>query len=301
MNAIAHLDPAPRSAFRLASRPGDLSGRVVRGGPEAADPEAADPGGAAPDLGRALAPGRAHEACGPARRVFAAMLAAATEGPVLWILPDWSEERLNPDGLTTFFDPARLVLARIRRAEDLLWTAEEALRSGACPLVVVETPPTQNPPPALTPVRRLHLAAEAGAAASGGAGPRALLLTPGDGGAQGVETRWRMAPAPGRAREGTSAAASGPSRAARPKPPSPVSSPDRGPRWRLELVRARAARPRSWAAGWSAGGCAGGRLVAFPTEAAKSASSAPGAPIHPRLSQALPPPAIRPRAANAPA
>ena len=83
------------------------------------------------------------------------------------------------------------------------------------PLVVAELPA----PPALTPVRRLHLAAEVGATRA--AAPIALLLTPGDGGAPGIETRWHLAPAPGWARDGT-------------------------PRWRLTRARARMAPERTW-------------------------------------------------------
>ncbi|MEE3100565.1 MAG: hypothetical protein VX463_12435, partial [Pseudomonadota bacterium] len=152
--------------------------------------------------GATLARGRAHEVCGPSRAVFAALAAAASEaagGPVLWIrTPRGDAGRLNADGLADFFDPGRLVLAAPRRAEDVLWCAEEALRSGAAPLVVAETPE----PPRLTPVRRQPLAAEAGAEAArggmrSGAGPAplALLLTAGEGGAEGVETRWRLSPA----------------------------------------------------------------------------------------------------------
>lgn len=137
--------------------------------------------------GPGLAPGRVHEICGPARRTLAAMVAGRTAGPVLWVLPGWAAERPMPAGLAAWLDPGRLILAGGRRAEDLLWAAEEALRSGAVPLVVAEL----AAPPGLTAVRRLHLAAEAG----GGAGT-GLLLTPEDGGAAGVESRWHMAPAP---------------------------------------------------------------------------------------------------------
>lgn len=174
---------------------------------------------AAPDV--ALALGRAHEGCGPARRLFAALVAARLSGPVLWILPGHEQEQLNPDGLMGWMDPSRLVLVPCRRQPDILWCMEEALRSGSCPLVVAELPV----PPGLTPVRRLHLAAEAGAAA--GVAPLGLLLTPEQGGAQGIETRWHLAPRPGWA-----TGADG-QRAGR-------------PRWQLSRLRARTAPEAGW-------------------------------------------------------
>jgi protein ImuA len=142
--------------------------------------------------------GRVHELCGPSRIMLAARIMARTRGPVVWIRPGWVAERLNPAGLQPLADPSRLILVQADRDENLLWAAEEALRAGAAPLVVAEL----LAPPALTPTRRLHLAAEAGGAAAqrdGQLAPLGLILLPGAGGAQGIESRWHMAPAPSRA------------------------------------------------------------------------------------------------------
>lgn len=141
--------------------------------------------------------GRVHEMCGPSRIMLAARVMARTQGPVIWIRPGWTPERLNAAGLAPLADPARLILVQADRDETLLWSAEEALRSGAAPLVIAEL----LSPPALTPTRRLHLAAEAGAEAArreGVTAPLGLILLPGQGGAQGSESRWHMAPAPSR-------------------------------------------------------------------------------------------------------
>ena len=177
------------------------------------------PGG----LGLGLTRGRVHEICGPARTTLAVALMGTGAGPVLWIAPGWHSERLYAPGLARHAEPGRLLLAFAPRQDDILWALEEALRAGVVPLVVAELPEV----PALTPVRRLNLAAEAGAARAhhgGLAAPLGLLLTPGAGGAAGAESRWHAAPLPSEAAE----------------------APGGRRRWRLERQRARMAPPASW-------------------------------------------------------
>lgn len=167
----------------------------------------------------ALARARLHEGCGPARLVLALLAAraqlAADPAPVFWIRQGWEASSPFPPGLVPFLDPARLIVLSPRRTEDIFWCLEEVLRSGQAGLAVAELPQ----PPGLTAVRRLHLAAETGAT-EGRVAPLGLALTPGEGGAAGVETRWHLAPLP---------AHGGPAL------------------WRLERRRARNAPPAAWA------------------------------------------------------
>lgn len=142
--------------------------------------------------GMTLPLARAHEICGPARQ-FLAMLVAGTvtravKGPVFWIAPAWHQDVLNPEAMLPLAHPGRFRFVAAPRREDVLWTLEEVLRSGAAPLAVAELPFM----PGMTAVRRLHLAAETGAQ-EGDHAPLGLLLTGERGGAPGIETRWHMA------------------------------------------------------------------------------------------------------------
>ena len=183
-----------------------------------------------PDPGQALVGdlvlrrARVHEFCGPARLTLAAFVMARSAGPVVWLRPGWGTDRLHAAGLQPFADPARLILATAPREDGILWGMEEALRSGAAPLVVAEL----LTPPGLTPIRRLHLAAEAGAEAArrdGGTAPLGLVLLPGQGGAPGVESRWHLAQAPSRSLLWAEAEAED---------------------WTLTRLRARLAPPATW-------------------------------------------------------
>lgn len=202
-------------------------------------PHRIDPG--QPVLGDiALARGRVHEAFGPARHSFAALAMRAMEGPVFWLAPMWERAGMHGPGLMQMgVDPGRITFARARHPMDLLWSLEEVLRAGVVPLVVADLPA----PPGLTPMRRLQLAAEAGAAR--GYRPLGLILTP-EGGAAGAESRWQIIP---EHRPGTQA-------------------------WRVTRTRARMAAPRTWRVTRTAATTATGVMDAGVTEAGVMAAGA---------------------------
>jgi len=143
-----------------------------------------------PIPGYPLRPGRVHEVCGAGATAFAAICAAPGTGPVLWIREDRAREALTPQGLLPFLDPARLLIAQTRTQADSLAVAEEALKDGSVPLVVLAV----TRPLDLREGRRLQLAAGAG-------GATGLCLIPEGMGSNAAETRWRatprLAPQPG--------------------------------------------------------------------------------------------------------
>lgn len=132
--------------------------------------------------------GRVHEAFGPAAWGFALIQACQLDGPVLWIGPAQRSApvmaaTLMPDGLVAILPPARLLLAQTVQEADSLAAAEEALRDGAMPFVVIQTTKPLN----LREGRRLQLAARAG-------GTTGLCLIGEGQGSNAAETRWHCAP-----------------------------------------------------------------------------------------------------------
>ena len=132
-----------------------------------------------------------HECLGSGAAVWAILLAARLEGPVLWCLNDTRCEDPYGPGLAALgLDPSRLTLARCRNPKEMLWVMEEGLRSSA-PATVIAEPEADI---GLIESRRLQLAAEAG-------GTLGLIL-PTEGGAgrlvpSAVTSRWQVDPQPG--------------------------------------------------------------------------------------------------------
>lgn len=127
--------------------------------------------------------GRAHEVCGPGAYFFAFALAAQMGGQVLWIREAWQSDQLNPVGFHGVFNPHNLLIALAKNQTEVLAVAEEALRSGAIKLVVMEL----SKPLGLTQGRRLQLSARDGDAT-------ALAIISEGMGSNAAETRWSCAP-----------------------------------------------------------------------------------------------------------
>lgn len=125
---------------------------------------------------------RVHEVCGPAAVSFALRLGAQSNSEMIWVRQSWLPEQLDPPGFEGF-DPSLLLLAQTSDQTETLAVAEDALRDGAAPMVVIEI----TAPLSLTAGRRLQLAAQAG-------GTTGLCLIPEGMGSNAAETRWHCAP-----------------------------------------------------------------------------------------------------------
>lgn len=126
---------------------------------------------------------RTHEVCGAGSVFFTIALAAQMGGQVIWVREAWQTANLNPTGFSPLLDPANLLVASARDQTEALAVTEEALRSGAVSLVVVDL----TKPLDLTAGRRLQLAARDGRTT-------ALAIIPDGMGSNAAETRWRCAP-----------------------------------------------------------------------------------------------------------
>ncbi|KUP93363.1 hypothetical protein TRIHO_17040 [Tritonibacter horizontis] len=101
----------------------------------------------------------------------------------IWVREAWLAGQLLPQGAMTYLDPTNLLVARPNSQTDALAVAEEALKDGALPFVVLEITRPLN----LREGRRLQLAAKAG-------GTTGLCIIPEGMGSNAAETRWRATP-----------------------------------------------------------------------------------------------------------
>ena len=95
---------------------------------------------------------------------------------------------VNPNGVSKWVNPHRFIFVNSPSFKNTLWCIEESLRIGIPPLIIAELEQI----PTLTQIRRMHLAAKS--CKSSKVTPLPLILTPKDGGALGVETRWHIRP-----------------------------------------------------------------------------------------------------------
>jgi protein ImuA len=171
----------------------------------------------------------AHDgaALGFAAHLLGRFGATMPKGTLLWCRRPSGAFDAPPyaSALSTWFDPARLLLVTARRDEDLFWAMEEGLR---CPGIAAVLGETRAADP--TAGRRLSLAAEK-------SGVPALLLRCQPAPPQSVcTTRWRIASAASHSTPGLSDVG--------------------GPRWRIELRRNRFGAPSpdeipTWLVEWN--------------------------------------------------
>lgn len=184
--------------------------------------DAALPGGGLPRGALHEAVGAGSDAGhGTAAALFAAAILARGGGPVLWAAArfDLFAPALAAVGLA----PARVL--HVEAGRDVLAAMEEGLRHGGLAGVVGEIAGRL----ALTPSRRLHLAAEASGAIAFVLRRPARSDDPALAEPNAAATRWRIAPLP----------------SAPPLPHAPEVPGLGRARWRLDLTRARGGAPLS--------------------------------------------------------
>lgn len=171
--------------------------------------------------------GRVAPHDGAALGFAAHLLGRFGQGTILWCRHASGPSDAAPyaPALSSWFDPARLLMVTARRDEDLFWAMEEGLR---CPGIAAVLGETRAADP--TAGRRLSLAAEKN-------GVPALLLRAQPGPPQSVcATRWRIAAAPSASTPGLTDVGAA--------------------RWRVELWRNRFGTPSadeipSWLLEWN--------------------------------------------------
>lgn len=137
-------------------------------------------------IGVTLERGRVHEITGTSADGFAATVISKTTGPVIWIGRSRDVYSVYPPALSTFFDPTRLITTECISRNEVLWAAEQAMRSKGSDVVVVQLKQGPN----LKESRRLQLAAEQGRTLG-------LILIEKSAQSSASQTRWRCNPVNG--------------------------------------------------------------------------------------------------------
>lgn len=177
--------------------------------------------------------------------------------PLLWCRLAHAERehgRLYGHGLERLgLARRRFITVTLKKPVALLWTMEEALKSGAMAIVIGDG---EGAHADLTRTRRLALAAQAGKTAG------CLVFTRADVPASASHTRWLASSATSRS------------------PPYDSGAPG-APAWRIELTRARGGRPGIWDLEWQdaphhftmVSGLRGGALHPWADETGKAAAA----------------------------
>tara|TARA_A100001011_G_scaffold166138_1_gene174854 strand:+ start:26 stop:700 length:675 start_codon:yes stop_codon:yes gene_type:complete len=130
--------------------------------------------------------GRIHEICGPAKTRVAILVGAKTKGLIVWIRPDWENSIINTDSISNWFSPNQLLLINAKNKNDILFATEEVLRSGLSEVTITELPVI----PSALQMRRIRLAITSGVKLNNTKKPLGLILSPNEGGATNIESRW---------------------------------------------------------------------------------------------------------------
>ena len=138
--------------------------------------------------GVSIARSRVHEVTGRAADGFVLSVIGSAQntkeaGNIIWTGRQGRIASLCPLAMTRFFDPARLITCGCISRKEILWSAEQALRSKGAGIVVIEL--TRGPN--LRESRRFQLAAEAG-------GTLGLILIERGAQSSAAQTRWLCEP-----------------------------------------------------------------------------------------------------------
>lgn len=127
--------------------------------------------------------GRIHEVQGTSADGFAAAMIAKAGGSSLWAGRRRDIHSLSPNALLRYFDVSKLTLTECLTRKEILWAADQALRSKGFESVVLQL----HQGPNFNESRRLQIAAEAGRSTG-------LVIINGHAQSSAAQSRWQCTP-----------------------------------------------------------------------------------------------------------